>query len=490
MEWNDEELENVKKGMSVSSKILLLMIGCILLIIMVLVLLLMSTKEVVFKISLDGKTINTTDKDTLLSTVGDVTYINIEEFSKLVGYEYHKGEYKSSTVEEDKCYVEGTVETVSFYLNYDKIFKLPVNQRESQYEEYTMDNPIISINDKMYAPAEAISKAFNVLIDEKDSTKLQIYTLNYLITLYDAKVKEWGYTGIVEQSLENQKSLLQGLLIVNKENGLYKIIDINNTKEVVLARYSAINYSENTEEFFVTDSSSRKVGIVKLDGSTKMEPIYDSISVLDKESELYIVQQSKKYGIATGTGEIIIYPEYDSIGINNSQFSEKLILDELIPVYKNKKWGAFNKEGNLVLNLEYDEFGYPLTSIEINGIKELVKPVLTIERANGLVVKKEEKYGLLDVTGMELVPIAVDAIYEVNDAVDEENKYFMLYNGEELNIIERLIRAGLIEEEPEQDENIPNEDNNESENIIDGNTDNSIDTEMDANTIDNNTENE
>ena len=42
---------------------------------------------------------------------------SIEEFAKIVGYEYHKGEYKSFSNEEDKCYVAGKYETTTFYLN-------------------------------------------------------------------------------------------------------------------------------------------------------------------------------------------------------------------------------------------------------------------------------------------------------------------------------------------------------------------------------------
>jgi len=457
MGWNNEEIGNIKNGMTPSSKILLLIIGCIFLIIIILMMLLMTTKQNSFKIYIDGATVNVADS-TLLSTVNNVTYVNIEEFSKLVGYEYHKGEYKSSIIETDKCYVEGQYETASFYLNENKVYKLAVKKLSEQYKEYVVDNPVIIIDNKMYASIETIAKAFNVLMSITDN-ELNIYTLSYFVTLYDTKVKEWGYTGILEESFENQKAILQGFLVVKKEGGLYKIIDIDNTKEIVLDRYKSIEFLEHTEEFLVEDSSA-KFGIINLNGTTKIEPIYESISMLDKEADLYIVQLSKKYGVVKGNGRTIIYPEYDSIGINNSQFSEDLLLNELIPVSKEQKWGAFNKEGKLVLNLEYDEFGYSLTSIEINGVKELVKPVLYIERADGLVVKKAGKYGLVNTEGNELVQIAVDGIYAINNAENEEKEYFMLYNGEELNVIERLIKAGVIEE------NVEEENSNEDENIV------------------------
>jgi len=462
MGWNGEETVNAKKGMSASSKILLLMIGCILLIIMLLMMILMSTKTSSFSVYVDDLAVDVAIEN-LLSTVEDEVYVNIEEFARIVGYEYHKGEYKSGTIAEDKCYVEGSNETTSFYLNDNKIYKLSVDKRDEQYEEYTMNNSTINLNDKMYAPIEIIAKAFNVSLELTDN-QLRIYTLDNLVAIYDQNVISWGYESILEQSFENKKALLYGFLIVRKQSveeeqnvdGLYKIIDLENTKEIVLDRYTSIEFSENTEEFIVTESS-KKVGTINLDGTTRIETMYDSISLLSKNYGLYIVKQNEKYGVISNTGKSIIYPEYDGIGTTGGT---NLILNELIPVCKEKKWGAFNVNGELVFKLEYDELGYNLNSITINGVKEAVQPLLVIERANGVVVGKANKYGLLNTKGKELVPIAVDGIYGVLGAENENSKYFMLYNGEELNVIERLIKAGEIKEDEEMQEQNGTENNN------------------------------
>lgn len=292
MGWNDDEQQNTKKGMSLSSKIVLALIVCLTLIIILIFILLISIQGTSFSIQVDGLDINTTTREALLTTINAETYVNIEEFAKLVEYEYHEGEYKAFVIEKDKCYVQGENETASFYLNNNKVYKLPVNKLENAYEEHTTENIIRSINGKMYAPLEAIEKAFNVMLDET-SNHFKIYTLEHLVTVYNKAVKNWGYTGIAEQSFENQKSLLYGYLIVKKENGLYKIIDTDNTKEIVPAKYTSIEFSENMQEFVVTNSS-KQVGIINFDGTTKIEPLYETISVLDKETDLYIVQQSKK----------------------------------------------------------------------------------------------------------------------------------------------------------------------------------------------------
>lgn len=479
MGWSSDEPVAEKKGMDTSSKILLAIIACVLVIIVIIFMLLINIEQNNFTISVDGQAVTTVSKDNLITKIDNTTYINIKEFAKLVKYEYHEGEYKAFTIEKDKCYVQGQQETASFYLNDNIVNKLPVNKLEENYAEYTVENIIKSKNDKMYAPIDAISLAFNVSVIEKEDT-LTIYTLDYLIKTYNEQTTKWGYSDITQLSFENQKALLYQRLIVKKENGLYKIINLDNTKEFVADKYTKIEFSENTKEFLVTNSLGQ-VGIINLDGTTKIEPTYDSIAIFDKASDLYLIQKNQKFGVIKSGNITVITPEYDAIGFNNKNIintskNHNFILDTLIPVSKKGKWGAVNKEGKLILNIEYDEFGSSITSVEIDGNKKTVETLLSIERCKGVVVKKEEKYGLIDVTGKELVPIAVENIYSIENAKDEDSRYFMLYNGKEMNVIERLIVAGLIEDNKKEEE-----ENNQSNTIS-----NQITNQVSANEVTNN----
>ena len=398
MGWSSDEPQTKKKGMETSSKILLAIIACLVLIIILILVLLMNIEKTTYTINVDGQTITTVTKDTLLKREDNITYVNIEEFAKLVKYEYHEGEYKAYTIENNKCYVQGTNETASFYLNVSKIFKLPINELEKEYEEYIVENPVKEFNGKMYASIDAIGIAFNVQITEKEQS-LTVFALDYLVTWYDAKVKEWGYTGIADLSFENKKAILYDRFIVKKENGLYKIID-SAQKEIVSDKYKEIEFSELTKEFFVTNNLSQ-VGIINLDGTTKIEPIYNSISVFDKEKDLYLIQKDTKYGVMKSGNITILKPEYEAIGCN-------------------------------------------ITSVEINGVKKTVSPVVTIDKCNGIVVKKDDKYGIITIEGNVIVPIQVDSIYSIKNEKGEI-KYYMIYNNKELNIIDMLIEQGIIE---------------------------------------------
>lgn len=447
MGWSNENFENdIKKTKKTSNVLIKIIIALVILIILLAGAILMINLTQ-FSLSVDGVIKENYSKSNLLTLIDEKTYINIEKFSKLVGYEYHDGEYKSFTIEEDKCYVQGEKETTSFYLNENKIYKLQINDLSSDYNEIKTNNPIKEINGKMYATIDTIELAFNVSIDNKEN-EFRIYTLDYLIKIYNNSVKNWGYADITQQEFENKKTLLYGYLIVKKENGLYKIINNDNTKELVSDKYTSIEFYESAKEFLVTNSLGQ-VGIIKLDGTTKIEPIYDSISVLDKKEDLYIVQKNGKFGIIKSGDITVIKPEYDAIGINDEEVSMNIenkyvILDSLIPVCKDKKWGAFDKEGKKIINVEYDGFGCYKTTIEVNGVSKEVKPVLEMKRCNGIVVRKLDRYGIIDKDGKELVQLQVESVYETLNPESEDERYYMLYNNKEFNIIEKLTEAGML----------------------------------------------
>ena len=502
MGWTSNEPVNIKKGIDKSSKILLGIIACIIFIIVFIFILMVYVKETSFSIIVDGEEVTTVSKNNLFDTVEGITYINIKEFAKLVGYEYHEGEYKKFTIEEDKCYVQGPIETATFYANDNKVNKLLLNKLEDDYETYTVGDIIKIKNDKMYASIDTISLAFNVSISQTEKD-FSIYTLDYLIKLYSNQAVKWGYTEITEQTFENKKALLYGYLIVKKEDGLYKIIDNENAKEIVPDKYTKIEFSEVAQEFFVTNSLGQ-VGIINLDGTTKIEPTYESIEIFDKNLGLYLIKKNEKYGLIKSGDVTFIAPEYTNIGFNNADIenlsgkNHKLIFDTLIPVCKEEKWGAFNAEGELIIKIEYDKFGSTLTSVELNDTTKEVEPLLVIERCKGIVVNNGEKYGLIDINGKELVPVAADSIYSIKNVEDENKRYFMIHKNKEFNVIERLIAVGLLEEEKKETEEnsminntiVTNQITNSTvtENIVNNVTTNAVENstvETNSNTINN-----
>lgn len=419
MGWTSEDEPQVvkKEGIEATTKVLIGIMCCLFMIIIVITIILFTSKEEKNTVILDGKGVKNYSIEKLTLDIDGKTYIDIKAFSELVGYEYHKGEYKSFSNEDDRCYITGQEETATFYLDKNKVNKLPINSHLEEYREHIVEEKVKIKNDIMYAPIRAMEIGCNVQIYKEDEI-LRIYTLNYCDNIYNNNAIKWGYTSIKEQSFENKKALLYDRLIVKKEGGLYKIIDCNNTKEIVPDKYTDIQFLEVDQNFIVT-SSFGKMGIINLEGDVLIEPKYDNIHVLDKEQKLYVVEKDKKFGIVKRENEVVIPIQYDSIGCD-------------------------------------------ISSIEINGVIKKVNPVTTIDACEGIVVKENDKYGVINIkTNTTVVPFQVDSIYSIENN-KKELEYFMLYNGEELNIINMLIEQGIIKnpEEVIEDGNTIVQDNN------------------------------
>ena len=68
---------------------------------------------------------------------------------------------------------------------------------------------------------------------------------------------------------------------------------------------------------------------------------------MSKEKDLYLVRQNQKYGVVKGGNILVIFPEFDIIGLNNTNIlSNKYILDTNIEVVvKGIPKGFIDKKG-------------------------------------------------------------------------------------------------------------------------------------------------
>ena len=454
MGWDMEEQKKTKKYGS-AIKIIGVFIILLIVIICAILALLYTIKANAFVLSIDGKTMDSPSK--LIMTESKEKYINIKSFSKLVGYDFHIGEYKEYAIDQDKCYVYSANETASFYLNSNKICKVETGKNNEDYKEIICTKNTIKIGDEFYAPEDSIEVAFNVSIKLSDK-KMTVVTLNKLIATVEKQLnpnaKSPEFNSLLKESFENQKALLYNYAIISKKtNGLYCVISLKTGEEVIPDKYKQITFSESTKEFLVTNSSN-KVGIIDEGGQNKIEQIYDSIKVINSNPKLYLVETDKKYGVLNETGNIIVHTEYDSIGIDASKFGEiqnqYVLLNSVIPVCKDKKYGLFDLDGAKVLETEYDGLGCQLNTVKIEKTERKVTPLLAIKECNGIVVKNKENYDLFLIDKSELVRLQVSSIYSITN--NGETNYYMIYKDEELDLIENLIRLGYINENEEDDD--------------------------------------
>ncbi len=385
-------------------------------------------------------------------------------------------------------YVEATdgTETTSFYLNSNVISKVAPNSTDS-YENFTIDEPVTTVDGKMYIISTGFSTAFNSLISYDSTTNvIKITTLPALVKAYSAAIEDYGYSALSED-FENQKALLYGMIVASKDStGKYGVISAEDGTEILSPRYNKIEFIESIQEFIITNSSS-KVGIAYSTGETKIRVSYDDIDVMDSSLGLYLVKSNNKYGVIDSSENTIIYIEYDQIGVDTSNFTADSITNEyilcgsIIPAKINGVWRLFDTSGNRLTDEEYDEIGSIASQTnraENNAL--VIGETKTI--VVGKVVNEEEVYGGVDVKGNTLIPIMFEDIYSLTSAGN--TTYYLLYEGNEynaedyINVMKEMLGyeeedygVGLEDEEPEEEEE---DDQNDIYNSIDASTLNEV----------------
>ena len=170
-----------------------------------------------FRTAEDGSFI--TGKD----ATGKVTYyISVKDFAGLIaGYTGYTG-LPNSYIEHDftNSYIENSYERTIFTSSEKKILKYEFLNNNSTVE-IPISDQIITQGEVMYAPSDAIEKAFNVKIQyTADNNSFKVYTLNYLVQAYG---KEYPLSAVKAsansstpsyEEYQNQKAITRGFLVL------------------------------------------------------------------------------------------------------------------------------------------------------------------------------------------------------------------------------------------------------------------------------------
>jgi len=412
-----------------------------------------------FKFYTDGKLIsNSAISDDLFVYEEDKVYVSLKDIAEIIDYKYYNGGYKQYTEDTSKCYLECTNEVVTFEKDSNKIYKTPTS--EVDYTYFTIEEPIKRINGKLYITSKDLGTACNLQMGyDQEANKMVIYTLPYLTTYYMTQYSN----AAIDENFNNQKALLYGLLVVqNVENTdtstsnkdiRYGVHDLNN-EEIVGKKYTNIEFIEGTQEFIVR-TTENKVGIITSEGTTKVSPQYDALKQIDKDLNLYMATNNGKSGVIEKNGKILIYLEYEQIGIDISKFptndikNKYILFDNAIPVKQNGKWGLYDITGNLILPIEYIDLG----CVSKTSSDRTLNNILVIPEVEGIVVckqfeidtKKLEYYGIYSSTGRELVPVALETVYSITASGKEE--YTMINNGNSYDVIKYIKEQVLAQED-------------------------------------------
>lgn len=394
------------------------------------------------KLSIDSQRTAITEQTFVIDETGAV-YVAIDEFAKMTGYEFYQGEYGKYTEDKSKCYIANKNEVAGFELGSNQIYKLDPNEINANYEWYSMKEPVKLLNNKLYCLSDGIKVACNIKFAyDKEKNRIQVTTLKALVNYYQAlAVNNYKYAGI-DTTFANQKAILYDMLVIKKteadDNGKikedsykYGVVTLDN-QNIIGTKYDNIEFIEVTQEYFVT--SNKKVGILSNEGAQKVAPTYDEIEVLDNELRLYYVENNDMKGVLDKNGKRVVYIEYNKIGVDASLYpsnditNNRLLFDNCIPVMKNEKWGLFDKNGNQLLETTYDSLGY------IAGTQKdsVGNNLLIIPEIEGIVICKDEKYGIISSTGKFLAPCSFDKIYSITNL--GEDTYYLTYGTQTITL--------------------------------------------------------
>ena len=147
-------------------------------------------------------------------------------------------------------------------------------------------------------------------------------------------VSNFGFNHFKCQTVNKKSYLLDsnGKIIFNKD----QYFDIQS------------HYFEKDSIIIFQETIGRKKldGLVSIDGKVILEPKYENIFFIN-DSELYIVQNEKKYGFINKYGKEVIPLIYDKVGFN--------INEDLVPVQKDGKWGFISRKNETKIPFEYDD---------------------------------------------------------------------------------------------------------------------------------------
>ena len=401
-----------------------------------------------FKCYIDGTKISTKSDLIVVDENKNNIYVSLEDIADKIGYTKNNGEYKDPYSEAvDKCYLQNKYETVSYITKSNQIYKaiLPESQSsDADYEYFEIDEPVFMSNNKMYTTIDGISKGCNLAYSyNKDNNTLKIYTMNYLSTSYAKTIPESAEIAAQDnvEAYKNKKAILYDMIVVKNTAGKYGVKNSSNNT-IIGEKYKSISFEEEEEEFIV-ETDDGKFGIIDKTGKTKITPDYTSIKLISKARGLYLVSKTSsasktQYGIINKNERVIVYIEYEQIGINKNDFPTNeienpyILFGKCIPVKRSNKWGLLDLNGNTIASLEFDGFGCLSNSSKNNQANSLV----VIPEYEAIVVYKDKMYGLYNSSGKELILPLVTDMYVINNS--GENQYYLTYQGNTMNVIEYL----------------------------------------------------
>lgn len=485
----EEEQKNSKRKKSV-----LISIGvCAILVALLLVLIVWIKSE-------DAKTlkmfVNNTQvgiTNTFFTESDGETYVNVKEFAEMLGYTYTKGEYGKYNEDDKCCYLTNDYEIVALNSGESQFTKyaettgvklelaeiaVNVKSQKGQSQRYSLEKPILYLENGIYVPFSASQDIFNAKVDLSTPNRIRISSFETIIANAKTAIASLPQYTTISGDYENLKAMVYNYAVVG-DGTYFGVISLETGKEILSLKYEDITFLPNSQDFLIKASST--VGILAADGSTVISPTeYDEISVYDDANQLYLVKKDNKYGILNRKGSVIIFADYSEIGFSKAKDFEfveetgdyKIFFDKAIPVKDGAKYGLYSIDGQELLSSVYDSFLADERESQTAG----EKTVVTIPESigiKGIVVKQNDMYGIYDVEAEKIViPCVCTNIYSITKTA--KTTYYLDYSGQTIELEQYLKDNNLVSVVQKKDDKKEAEDesSNTTNTVLDNQTEN------------------
>ena len=158
--------------------------------------------------------------------------------------------------------------------------------------------------------------------------------------------------------------------------------DFSNNEQIPISKY----------KYFALYSKNEKVGVIDREGNTVLETKYTDIYIPNPTKDVFICFEGDKSYVVNSKGEKL-FGEWQEVSALVTSDSVFLNLENNVLRYRsNDLYGLLDLDGNALTEPIYDE---------IQSLKN---------RPGRILVKKDDKYGVLDASGNIVVPISFYSI--------------------------------------------------------------------------------
>ncbi len=214
---------------------------------------------------------------------------------------------------------------------------------------------------------------------------------------------------------DNTKEVFLCAYDIDYENNTYKTKAINTKEKEVIKGYETIeaisNYDKKQNMWYENNvlkvKKENKYGLCNISGKEILKCEYENIEPIQGIQNSLLITKDGKYGLCDNTGNIIIEPKYKNIDKIEEDYKNGYIIED-----ENGKKGIIGIDKSEVLKCEYED------------IKQIVA-------TNMFVVKKENKYIIIDKEGNTIIEDKFDDVEGIN------GEYIIAKNENKVGIIDK-----------------------------------------------------